>query len=255
MIQEKTKINIDVVVKDMNRRATESKSLNAVLVANDDKNHANLYRNYQSLWTLKKYMPLKKEDTVLEFGCGTGRLIFQLNKYFKKIIGIDISDKMIEVAKILEKEKGCQNVEFLKSTNKIEVENNSINKVYVFWVFSLMSDQAICQTLEEIERILKPDGRLYIFDHTSKTGKEFGTLQIHRKHDHLESVLSSSKLQIIKNKKVIRHPSRGMSLWNQINNSNLTWILPLLQILDDLLVERKPEIANYYTEFFELKKR
>lgn len=253
MIKERTNIEIDIVVEDMNRRAIESTSFNAVLDANSQSHHSNLYRNFQSIWTLKKYMPFRKNEIVLEFGSGTGRIIFQISKYFKKIIGVDISDKMIEVAKKIALEKKSQNVKFIKSIGEIDVETNSIDKIYVYWVFSLMPDQAIINALKEFQRILKPDGSLYVFDHTSNSGKEFGSLQIHRKHEHLKDVLTSSNLTIVKNKKVIKHPSRGMSIWNQINRSNLTWLLPILQSLDDLFVKRKPELANYYTEFFELK--
>ncbi len=254
MMEEKTKIDVATVIKDMNRRATETPAFEAVLDANVKSHHANIYRNHQSLWAIKKNMPLTKNDVVVEFGCGTGRLIFQLNNYCKQIIGLDISDKMIDAANKLAKEKKTSNVQFIHSAEKIPLADNSVDKIYVCWVFSLMPDMAIHQALKEFERILKPNGGAYIFDHTSNSGKETGNLQVHRKPEHLQEVLASSNLKIAKNKKVIRHPSRGMSIWTKINNSNFTFILPLLQMLDDQLVLRKPEFIDYYTEFFELKK-
>jgi ubiquinone/menaquinone biosynthesis C-methylase UbiE len=50
--------------------------------------------------TLSKYIN-KEELKVLDLGCGTGELIFELTRKFNniKITGIDFSEKMIEVSK------------------------------------------------------------------------------------------------------------------------------------------------------------
>ena len=49
--------------------------------------------------TLSKYKNME-ELKVLDLGCGTGELIFELKKEFNniKITGIDFSEKMIEIS-------------------------------------------------------------------------------------------------------------------------------------------------------------
>jgi ubiquinone/menaquinone biosynthesis C-methylase UbiE len=51
------------------------------------------------------------KKSVLEVGCGTGTMIPFLSRNFDHVIAIDISRKMIEIAK--EKYKGYKNVEFM----------------------------------------------------------------------------------------------------------------------------------------------
>lgn len=54
---------------------------------------------------------------VLDIGCGYGRFGFIINKYAKKIIGIDRNDKSIEVANELKRNfKNNENLEFINSS-------------------------------------------------------------------------------------------------------------------------------------------
>lgn len=45
---------------------------------------------------IKKIIKDKKIDSILDFGCGTGLLAYNLRDIAKKIIGIDLSEKMVE---------------------------------------------------------------------------------------------------------------------------------------------------------------
>lgn len=46
--------------------------------------------------------------TALDFGCGIGRLTQPLTEYFESVIGVDISDKMIENAKKMNVKSNCK---------------------------------------------------------------------------------------------------------------------------------------------------
>jgi len=48
---------------------------------------------------LEKELDLKEGDTVLDLGCGAGRLSIELTKRGYKVVGIDISEIMLEEAK------------------------------------------------------------------------------------------------------------------------------------------------------------
>jgi len=61
---------------------------------------------------ISKQVPSK--STVIDACCGTGQLAFKLAVQCDKVIGIDISPKMIEVANKKKNKLGMTNVEFLK---------------------------------------------------------------------------------------------------------------------------------------------
>jgi ubiquinone/menaquinone biosynthesis C-methylase UbiE len=54
--------------------------------------------------------------TVLDFGCGSGTAAIALASSVNKIIGIDISSKMIELAKRKAKEQSVSNIDFMHAT-------------------------------------------------------------------------------------------------------------------------------------------
>ena len=56
--------------------------------------------------TLKKYA--NAEHTAIDFGCGVGRAFEYLSPSFKSVLGIDISDNLLEIAK----QTSFKNIEF-----------------------------------------------------------------------------------------------------------------------------------------------
>ncbi len=59
---------------------------------------------------------LKKDDIVLDYGCGPGTKTLEIAGNVKKIYGIDISARMIEAAKRKAIERGIGNVDFVQET-------------------------------------------------------------------------------------------------------------------------------------------
>jgi ubiquinone/menaquinone biosynthesis C-methylase UbiE len=79
---------------------------------------------------LGELFELCNHNVALDFGCGVGRLSRRLAKYFNKVIGIDISNSMIELATDLN--SGLSNCHFKhnpKDNLKI-IDSNSIDFVY-----------------------------------------------------------------------------------------------------------------------------
>jgi demethylmenaquinone methyltransferase/2-methoxy-6-polyprenyl-1,4-benzoquinol methylase len=63
-------------------------------------------------------LELSKGDTVVELGCGTGlnfSLVLESIGSEGKLIGVDITDKMLDQARIRVKENGWNNVELVQS--------------------------------------------------------------------------------------------------------------------------------------------
>ena len=103
--------------------------------------------------------------SVLELGCGTGRITFSLAKKAKQVVGIDISEEMISKAK--EKFKG-ENINFLlgdMTSLKLNAKYDLI--IAPFRVFqSLETENEILKSLETIKTHLNSKGLaiLNVFD-------------------------------------------------------------------------------------------
>jgi 2-polyprenyl-3-methyl-5-hydroxy-6-metoxy-1,4-benzoquinol methylase len=90
---------------------------------------------------------LTDEDLVLEYGCGTGTISNELAGSVKKVQGIDISSKMIEVAKRTANERNIENIQYEKST--------IFNEAYKPESFSLITAYSILHLLEEPQNVLQ----------------------------------------------------------------------------------------------------
>ncbi|MHC4942580.1 MAG: class I SAM-dependent methyltransferase [Planctomycetota bacterium] len=99
------------------------------------------------------------EDTVLELGCGIGRIVKHLAPLCKKIYGVDISKEMLaHAARWLE---GQDNVALVHCNGKdlSALEDDLIDFVYSLLVLQHMDKNDAFVYLKEIFRILKDGGR------------------------------------------------------------------------------------------------
>ena len=104
-----------------------------------------------------KKFDIKKDDKVLEIGCGIGTLTNRLYSEGFDILGIDISEKAIKFGKkVYGKSAPIKSLDFRKNNFK----DNSFDVVLSFDVIEHIPN--IKEHLTEVKRILKPNGR-YIF--------------------------------------------------------------------------------------------
>ena len=115
-----------------------------------------------------KFAHIKEGDTVVDFGSGAGIDVFLAANIVKeqgKVIGIDMTDGMLQKASDNAKKYGYKNVEFRKGDieNNIPVEGNSIDVVTSNCVINLTSNKT--NAFKQAYRILKPkDGKMVISD-------------------------------------------------------------------------------------------
>ncbi len=96
--------------------------------------------------------------TVLDIGCGIGRMLKPLAKHFQSLVGIDVSGEMIRKSK--KWLKGLENVTTLE-TSGIDLclfPAGSFNLVYSYVAFQHMPSQVFERYLEETNRVLQSHG-------------------------------------------------------------------------------------------------
>ena len=118
-----------------------------------------------------KFAGIKEGEIVVDLGSGAGIDVFlSANKVGKsgKVIGVDMTDEMLEKAKKNAKDNGYANVDFVKGDieRRIPVEDNTADLVISNCVINLTPDKVA--TFKEIHRVLKNDGgRMLISDMVS----------------------------------------------------------------------------------------
>ncbi len=105
----------------------------------------------------KIYKYIKPNMLVLDFGCGTGVSSRAISKAAEQVIGIDYSDKMIDIAKTSTNDES--NIKYLVGTiDDEEVNSVKYDVVLALNVLHLVDDLEL--TLQKINHILKPSGML-----------------------------------------------------------------------------------------------
>ena len=110
--------------------------------------------------------PLESGSTIVDLGTGPGILSIELHKLLPqaKIIGVDLSSDMLEIARNNADEAGMSNYETrLGRAEEIPIESNSVNLVVTQSSFHEWEDPQ--KGLSEVLRVLKPSGNLILKDY------------------------------------------------------------------------------------------
>ena len=110
--------------------------------------------------TPTKFAFINEGDTVVDLGSGAGIDVFLAANIVKasgRVIGVDMTDEMLEKAKRNANDNGYTNVEFRKGDieEKIPIDDNSVDVVISNCVINLTTNKT--KTFREIYRILKPN--------------------------------------------------------------------------------------------------
>ena len=109
---------------------------------------------------------LKEGETVLDLGSGAGFDCFLARKKVGdagKVIGVDMTEEMVEKARANADKYGYKNVEFrLGEIENLPVEDESIDIAISNCVINLVPNKE--KAFKEIYRVLKKGGRMYLSD-------------------------------------------------------------------------------------------
>jgi phosphatidylethanolamine/phosphatidyl-N-methylethanolamine N-methyltransferase len=126
--------------------------------------------------TAIEHLHMRPGNRILEVGVGTG-LSLSMYPSTVKVVGIDLSNEMLEKAR--EQAKELPQVEALlqMDAQKMTFEDNSFDKVVAMYVATVVPD--VGEFYREIKRVCKPGGEIIFLNHFQNKN------QVIRRAEHL----------------------------------------------------------------------
>jgi len=116
----------------------------------------NSYQRTLILPNLLRLVEAKSGEVIVDLACGQGFFAGEIAKLGAKVIGVDISSELIEIAR---KDKSVEyHVSQAHQLNFLR--NQTVDKVLV--ILSLQNIENMQDVMQEICRVLKPKGKLFI---------------------------------------------------------------------------------------------
>jgi phosphatidylethanolamine/phosphatidyl-N-methylethanolamine N-methyltransferase len=119
---------------------------------------------------------LRSGDRVLEVGVGTG-LSLPLYPADVRITGVDVSAEMLDKARARVARHRLANVDALleMDAERMTFADASFDKVVAMYVVSVVENPA--KLLEELHRVCKPDGEIFIVNHVRSDNRFVAALE------------------------------------------------------------------------------
>ena len=142
-----------------------------------------------------------KKMRILEIGCGIGRILIPMSKIFGEAIGVDVSQKMIELANdYLEPISNCKAFKTSGSDLKIFPDNH-FDFCYSYIVFQHIPEKdIIVNYIREVSRIIKPHClfRFQVCGKTSRLPATYNTWQgVYFSSKEIHEIAQENKFEIL----------------------------------------------------------
>ncbi|MDG8358749.1 methyltransferase small domain superfamily [Streptococcus pneumoniae] len=144
---------------------------------------------------VEKQIDILSDKVILDFGGGTGLLALPLAKQAKSVTLVDISEKMLEQARLKAEQQAIKNIQFLEQ----DLPKNPLEKEFdclaVSRVLHHMPD--LDAALSLFHKHLKEDGKLIIADFTKTEANHHGFDLAELENKLIEHGFSSVNSQIL----------------------------------------------------------
>ena len=121
---------------------------------------------------IEKQVDLLSDKEILDFGGGTGLLALPLAKQAKSVTLVDISEKMLEQARLKAEQQDIKNIQFLEQDLLENPLNQEFDCIVVSRVLHHMPD--LDEALSLFHQHLKEDGQLLLADFTKTEANHHG---------------------------------------------------------------------------------
>ncbi len=140
---------------------------------------------------LVKLTKTSRSSQTLDVACGPGRLTMAFARQAKHATGLDVTENLLDIGRTEASKLGIDNIEFtFGSALEIPFENDAFDTVSCRAAFHHFSEPE--QVLNEMARVLKPEGEILIAD---ILGNEDATKASN--HDELEQLCDPTHVRCI----------------------------------------------------------
>jgi len=110
---------------------------------------------------IEKLLP--RNLVLADIGCGTGSLTFELARFARKVIGVDLSAEMLRRATTMAHERQVRNAEFrIGDASELPLASRSVDAAFCVMVLHFLPDPQ--GAVSELCRITRAGGRVILLD-------------------------------------------------------------------------------------------
>ena len=144
---------------------------------------------------VEQQIDVLSDKEILDFGGGTGLLALPLAKQAKSVTLVDISEKMLEQARLKAKQQDIKNIQFLEQDLLEKPLEQEFDLIVVCRVLHHMPDLDVALSL--FHQHLKEDGQLLIADFSNTEANHHGFDLAELEKQLIEHGFSSAHSQIL----------------------------------------------------------
>lgn len=101
-------------------------------------------------------------DTMLDFGCGVGRLLIPMARRCQRALGVDVSETMLRICAENVAAAGLENVQLVLGDDELSRVERPVDLITSFIVFQHIPQERGYILLDRLLRLLQPGGFGYI---------------------------------------------------------------------------------------------
>ena len=148
-------------------------------------------KDVQAMAGLVRLTKTDRHSQTLDVACGPGRLTMAFAGHAKQATGLDVTENLLDIGRTEAQKLGIDNIEFTYgSALDIPFENETFDTVSCRAAFHHFSEPG--QVLQEMARVLKPEGEILIADILGNEDTATAT-----RHDALEQLCDPTHVRCI----------------------------------------------------------
>jgi predicted O-methyltransferase YrrM len=121
---------------------------------------------------LDSVLELDRNSRVLDLGGGAGRIALHLAPRVGEVTLVDVSDKLLDVARAQAQRRGIDNLRCVHGSVLDFTSDEPFDAVLVMGVCTHLSDDELTRFAEQLPKLLRPGGRLYLKEPVTTDGSE-----------------------------------------------------------------------------------